>query len=75
MSEFRMLGAAFLLMIISSAAAAFIMQHTEATPVALLSVTTIAALLSYTSVCLYCLPRIHKSATQDEPDVSMPAGK
>ncbi|MBX9951646.1 MAG: hypothetical protein K2Y39_20925 [Candidatus Obscuribacterales bacterium] len=65
MSEFRMLGIAFAMMILSSAVSALVLQSMKASPVALLSVTTIAALISYMSVCLYCLPRLRRSAAVD----------
>jgi hypothetical protein len=71
MSEFKMLGIAFSVMILASALAASVMQAMHATPVALLSVTTIAALVSYISVCLTCLPRVRAAANTDsEPSVS-----
>lgn len=69
MSEFKMLGIAFSMMIVSSVVAAYVMQSMNATPVALLSVTTLAALLSYICVCLYLMPRVRLAARADgEPD-------
>lgn len=58
MSEIKMLVIAFSTMVTAAILALSVLFHLQASPIVLLSVTTAAALVSYVSVCLFCLPRL-----------------
>lgn len=64
MSEFRMLAIAFTSMIAMAALTAAILIAMSANEATLLCVTTLVALLSYLSVCLYCLPLVKRRAIE-----------
>ena len=62
MSEIKMLVIAFSTMVAAAILALSVLFHLQASPIVLLSVTTAAALVSYVSVCLFCLPRLSPRA-------------